>query len=66
MDDSCVCGLKAEVLWFLEKLTECFNCKEPSFFSEKVPFDHLRMSYFMHEGDIHMMMENYVCHACEV
>ena len=60
VDDSCIQGLKAEVEWFLEKLAEQFNCKDPVFFSEKVLIDHLRMSYFMHEGDVHMTMENYV------
>ena len=50
VDDGCICRLKAEVLWFLEKLAEQFNCKDPVFFSEKVPIDHLGMSYFMHEG----------------
>ena len=60
VDDSCIRGPKAEVLWFLEKLAERFNCKDPIFFSEKVPIDHLGMSYFMHEGDVHLTMENYV------
>ena len=60
VDDGCVCGPKAEVFWFLEKLAERFSCKEPIFFSKKVPIDHLGMSYFMHEGDVHMTMENHV------
>ena len=60
VDDGCIRGPKAEVLWFLEKLAERFNCKEPIFFGEKVPIDHLGMSYFMHEGDVHMTMEKYV------
>ena len=60
VDDGCIRGPKAEVLWFLEKLAERFNCKDPVFFSEKVPIDHLGMSYFMHEGDVHLTMENYV------
>ena len=60
VDDGCIRGPEAEVHWFLEKLAEQFNCKDPAFFSEKVPIDHLGMSYFMHEGDVHMTMENYV------
>ena len=60
VDDGCIRGPKAEVLWFLEKLAERFNCKEPIFFSEEVPIDHLGMSFFMHEGDVHMTMETYV------
>ena len=60
VDDGCICGPKAEVLWFLEKLAEHFNCNKPIICSEKVPINHLAMSYFMHEGDVHMPMENYV------
>ena len=33
VDDGCIRGPKAEVLWFLEKLAERFNCKEPILYS---------------------------------
>ena len=63
VDDGCVCGPNAEVLWFLEKLAERFNCKEPIFFSEKAPIDHLGVSYFMHEGLLFYCTGDLYAHA---